>query len=95
MIFQEDVKHIVKLARLGLNEREERKFQKELSSILDYVSQLQKVDISKVEPVSHITGSKNVTRPDQSRKIEVEKVKKILKEVPETKEGHIKVKAVL
>ncbi len=94
MITKKDVQHIAKLARLGLSEKELSKFQKEISLILDYVSQLQKVDISKVEPISHITGVKNIMRNDKSRKTDIERVKKILEEVPETKEGYVKVKTV-
>jgi len=94
MITKKEVQHIAKLARLGLLEKELGKFQKELSSILDFVKKLQGADTSKVEPVSHITGAKNVMRNDTGRKIDIERVKKILKEVPETKEGYVKVKAV-
>jgi aspartyl-tRNA(Asn)/glutamyl-tRNA(Gln) amidotransferase subunit C len=95
MITQKEVEHIAKLARLGLSKKELGNFQKELSSILDFVKKLHGADTSKVEPVSHITGAKNVVRNDKSKKIDIERVKKILKEVPEVKEGYIKVKAVL
>ena len=40
MISKEEVKHIAKLARLGLTEKEREKMQKELSSILDYIEKL-------------------------------------------------------
>lgn len=93
-ITKKDVEHIAKLARLGISKKEIEKFQKEISLILDYVSQLQKVDTSKVEPIFHITGAKNMTRNDESRKIDIDRVKKILDAAPETKDGHIKVKAV-
>ena len=53
MITKEEVKHIAKLARLGLTEEEITKFQRELSKILDYIEKLKEVDISKVEPTSH------------------------------------------
>ncbi|MDP2664107.1 MAG: Asp-tRNA(Asn)/Glu-tRNA(Gln) amidotransferase subunit GatC, partial [bacterium] len=48
MISKEEVKHIAKLARLGLSDKEIGKFQKDLSSILDYVEKLKKVDVSGV-----------------------------------------------
>jgi aspartyl-tRNA(Asn)/glutamyl-tRNA(Gln) amidotransferase subunit C len=53
MISEDKVKHIAKLARLGLTEKEIEKFQKELSAILDYFEKLKEVDISGVEPTSH------------------------------------------
>ncbi len=94
MIAKKDVEHIAKLARLGISKKEIGKFQKEISLILDYVSQLKKTDTKNVEPISHITGAKNVARKDESQKIDIEKVKKILDEAPETKNGYIKVKTV-
>ncbi len=94
MITKKDIEHIAKLARLGISMKDLEKFQKEISLILDYVSQLQKADTSKVEPIFHITGAKDITRKDESQKIEIDKVKKILDAAPETKDGYIKVKAV-
>lgn len=94
MLTKKEVEHIAKLARLGLSEKEIEVFQGELSSILDYVSQLQEADISNVEPISNITGAKNVFRKDEAKKIEIESVKKIMGEAPDLQGGYIKVKAV-
>lgn len=62
-----DVKHIAQLARLGLTTTELKKFQKQLSTILDYVGQLNELDTKRVEPVSQITGLENMTREDIAR----------------------------
>ncbi len=94
MIAKKDVEHIAKLARLGISKKEIGKFQKEISLILDYVSQLKKADTKNVEPIFNITGAKNVIRRDEGQKIDIEKVRKILDEAPETKNGYIKVKTV-
>ena len=55
MINKKEVNHIAKLARLGISEKEEKKFQKDLSSILDYFNCLQEVDVSGKEPTFHQT----------------------------------------
>ena len=94
MITREEVKHIAKLARLGVTEKEIEKFQKELSSILDYIEKLKEVDISKVEPTSHSILVENVMRVDESEKPKPES-KKLLELAPETKEGYLKVKKVI
>ena len=94
MISKKEVKHIAKLARLGLTESEIRKFQKELSSLLDYVEKLKEVDISKVEPTSHPIRVENVMRIDQSQKPEA-KTGKLLDLAPEKKEGYLKTKSIL
>ena len=94
MLSKEEVKHIAKLARLGLSDKEIGKFQKELSSILDYVEKLKKVDVSGVQATSHPLEVKNVVREDKPRKWEVES-ERLVKMAPDKKEGHIKVKKIL
>ena len=49
-----DVEHIAKLARLEFSEEEKQKFTHQLNQILTYIEQLNKVDTSKVEPLSHV-----------------------------------------
>jgi aspartyl-tRNA(Asn)/glutamyl-tRNA(Gln) amidotransferase subunit C len=92
---EEKVEHIAKLARLGLTERENKKFQKELSAILDFVEQLNKAKTEKVEPTAQVTGLENVSRQDKSRAKTKKETEKLLELVPETKDGYVKVKAVL
>ncbi len=94
MITQEEVQHIAKLARLGLTEKEVEKFQKDLSSILDYFEKLKEVDISKIEPTSHSLKVENVMRNDEVQSTNPEVRKKIMDLAPETKEEYLKVKSV-
>lgn len=63
----EQVKHIAKLARLGLTDAEVEKFSKQLSGILDYVAVLNEVDAKDVPLTSQVTGLKNVTRKDENK----------------------------
>lgn len=109
MLSKKEVRHIAKLAKLGLTEKETVKFQKELSSILDYIEKLKEVDVSKVEPTSHALKIKNVTRNDDSlaynsgrsvfstgntEKKETES-EKLLEMAPETEENYLKTKSIL
>jgi len=64
-ITKSQVKHVAKLADLKLSGKEVAKFQKQLSDILDYVSQLNELDTKKVEPTSQVTGLENVFRRDE------------------------------
>lgn len=95
MINQEDVRHIAKLARLGIAEEEVGKFQKDLTAILDMVEKLKEVNVDNVEPTTQVTGLENRTRADEGDKKEAEIRKNILANAPETKDGYIKVKAIL
>ena len=60
-----NVPHVAKLASLPLTDEESTKFASQLSAILDYVKQLEKVDTSAVEETSQITGLENVLREDK------------------------------
>jgi len=95
MISKKEVKHIAKLARLGLTEKELDKMQKELSSILDYMKKLKKVNVSKVEPTSHSVQLENVMREDEVKNIDPQAKKKSLKQASEIKDNYLKVKSIL
>ena len=96
MISKEEVKHIAKLARLGLTEKEIEKYQKELSSILDYVEKLKEVDISEIDPTSHSIKVENVMRIDRENpKSKIQNPKKLLDLAPETKNGYLKTKSII
>lgn len=60
----EDVEHIASLAKLEFTEAEKEVFTHQLNTILAYVEQLNKVDTSAVEPLSHVIEYQNVFRED-------------------------------
>lgn len=89
----DEVKHIAKLARLGLSEDEIEKFSVQLSDILSNAAMLDEVDTEGVEPIAQITGLQNVSFSDGPRPCEL--ADKLLKQSPMPIEGHmIKVKNV-
>ena len=62
-ITKEVVKHAARLSRLSLGEADVVKFQGQLSRILDYIGQLNEVDVKEVPPTTHVIASlKNVFR---------------------------------
>jgi aspartyl-tRNA(Asn)/glutamyl-tRNA(Gln) amidotransferase subunit C len=65
----EDVRRIASLARLRLSAEEERLFAGQLSAILDYVKQLEELDVSGVEPMTHALAADDIPplREDQDR----------------------------
>ncbi len=62
-----DVTHVAKLANLPLKEEEIKKFESQLSQVLDYIKKLEEVDTSDVKPTSQVTGLENVLREDKAR----------------------------
>jgi len=93
MISKDEVKHIAALARVGVDESEIEKFSKDLSSILDWIKELETADVTGVEPTAHITGLVNRMREDTAW--EFENKKDIVELFPEEKNGYDKVKSVL
>ncbi len=61
-----DVNHVAKLANLTLEKGEEEKFEKQLSEVLEYISRLNELDTTDIEPTSQVTGLENVTREDKA-----------------------------
>ena len=95
MIKKEEVRKIAKLARLGITVKEEEKFQKELSSILDYIDMLNKVDVVGVEPTFHPAESyfnKNVMRKDVPEDSGISD--ELVPAFPDQKDRYNKVKSV-
>jgi len=62
-----DVRYVAKLARLALSDQEIDTFQQQLGQVLEHVRQLEKVDVSQVEPLAHSNELVNVFREDIER----------------------------
>ena len=91
---REDVLKLARLARLDLTEEEIIKFQHELSEILQYVAQLQAVDVGDLKPTNQVTGLTNIMREDEVVNYGYATVD-LLKNVPALHDSQIKVKRML
>ena len=60
-----DIHYVARLARLELTEQEEETFGRQIGQVIDYVEQLQKLDVTGVEPTAHPVPLTNVTRADE------------------------------
>jgi aspartyl-tRNA(Asn)/glutamyl-tRNA(Gln) amidotransferase subunit C len=88
-----EVERIAKLARIGLSAEETSKMSVELGNILEFVEQLQSVDISNTEPTDQVTGLEDVWREDEV-KPSMDR-DRILANAPAQEDGYILVKRVL
>ena len=95
MLSKEEIQNVATLARIGLSEKDIEKYQHDLSGILDYFKKLEEVDVSGVEPIGHITGMQNSFRTDKAEDFGAIGKEEIMANVPEVKDGYIKVKSVL
>jgi aspartyl-tRNA(Asn)/glutamyl-tRNA(Gln) amidotransferase subunit C len=62
-----DVRDVARLARIELTDKETETFQSQLGSVLEYVEQLGKLDLTGVEPTAHANPVFNVFREDEAK----------------------------
>jgi len=89
----EEVKRLANLSRLDVSDEEAEKYTKQLDDIVKYVSKLDEVDLSHVEPLYHVLDQTISGRNDIVK--ESFEIKKLLKNAPETKGDFFKVPPVI
>jgi len=87
------VRHIAKLARLKLTDREAAAYQKDLNSILEYVETLQKLATESVKPMSHVLPAANVWRDDKPARSDLSE--SILANAPMREGNYFKVPRIM
>jgi len=93
MIDKEEVKRIAKLSMLELKEEDVDKFCLQFNEILDYMKEMDELDLSKQEAVFHVIELQNVFREDKVKEsIENEKA---LKNAPDPADGAFRVPKVI
>ena len=61
---KDEIRYIASLARINLKDNELEHLTKNLDDILHYITKLQKLDVSQVQPTTHVLPINNVFRPD-------------------------------
>jgi aspartyl-tRNA(Asn)/glutamyl-tRNA(Gln) amidotransferase subunit C len=61
---RETVQYVADLSRIELKPQELEKLARQLQAILDFIDQLKELNISGIEPTSHILPVSNVFRED-------------------------------
>ena len=92
-ISKEEVQHVAKLSKLRFTETELEEMTEHLGKVTDMMANLSKVDTTDVPFTSNVTEETNVFREDIS--IKGESREALLSNVPETKDGYIKVPAIM
>src|SRR5439155_12235919 len=92
MIDRETVKHVAKLARLGMTEEEIDIFGNQLSVILENIAILQEVDVSGVSPTAHASRLSNIMRADVPQPSYPPEV--LLANAPDQEDNYLKIPAV-
>lgn len=58
------VKHVAKLSNLDLSDKEVEEYTPQLARIIDFISELSRVDTKNIVPTSQTTGLVNILRED-------------------------------
>lgn len=88
-----EVKHVASLAKLEFTDEELQKFTGQMDEIINMVEQLGEVDTTDVPVTSTVTEEVNVMREDVAVKGTGRTL--LMKNVPEEKDGLIKVPAII
>jgi aspartyl-tRNA(Asn)/glutamyl-tRNA(Gln) amidotransferase subunit C len=91
---RDDVLRLARLSRLQLTDEEVTQFASEITAILQYVEQLQQVDLEGVEPTYQVTGLKDVMRHDVEKSYGPDH-QQLLENAPATEDSHFKVKRMV
>jgi|TARA_B100001939_G_scaffold98497_1_gene84835 aspartyl-tRNA(Asn)/glutamyl-tRNA(Gln) amidotransferase subunit C len=87
------VRKVSKLAKIRINEQEEKKLIEELNNILGWVDELKKVDTEKIEPMLSVFNESMVMRRDEVFSETSDEL--VLKNAPESKSGFFVVPKVV
>ena len=88
---KKDVEKIALLARIDLTAEEKKKFQKELSLILNYVQKLNEVDTDNVLPTHQVTGLENAWREDEVFACGAEQREEVIRNFPDREKNFLRV----
>lgn len=94
MLSAEEVKHVALLARIGLTDAEVEKYRKDLSSVLEFFKELESLDLSVESLDPDPSRKKNDYREDCAEDFGATEKKTIMENIPETKDGYVKVRSV-
>ncbi|MDH4330601.1 MAG: Asp-tRNA(Asn)/Glu-tRNA(Gln) amidotransferase subunit GatC [Candidatus Moranbacteria bacterium] len=94
MLTKDEIKHVAVLARIGVSDEDIERYQKDLSSILDYFKELEGINTDSVEEIGHITGRFNAMRGDNVSDSTEKEKEDILKNAPKERDGQFQVKSV-
>jgi aspartyl-tRNA(Asn)/glutamyl-tRNA(Gln) amidotransferase subunit C len=94
MITVKELEKLAELSRIKLTDDDKKSLIKEFDSILGYVDQLKKVEVS-MDAEGRVGAVKNVTRPDKVISTSTEDRERLLKEAPQRIGDFIAVKKIL
>ena len=94
MITPQELDNLANLARIKLSAEDKASLIKEFDSILGYVDQLKKVDVS-LDAEGRVGAVRNVARPDEAVQTSLADLEGLLDEAPDREGDFIAVKKMI
>jgi aspartyl-tRNA(Asn)/glutamyl-tRNA(Gln) amidotransferase subunit C len=94
MITTKELEHLAELSRIKLAPNDKKSLVKEFDSILNYVDQLKKVEVS-LDTSARVGIVKNIMRSDTVADTSVEDRNRLLNEAPDREGDFIAVKKII
>jgi aspartyl-tRNA(Asn)/glutamyl-tRNA(Gln) amidotransferase subunit C len=85
MIDRETVLHVARLARLEFSDEEVEQLTGEMSSVLDHIETIARLDLDGVAPTTHVVAIENTLRADEPQPSLP--VARVLADAPEVADG--------
>lgn len=94
MISTEEVKHIARLARIGLEEKEIEIFQTDLSAVFDSFRELEQANVGEILAFESVPSMTNALREDVPKTLDVDEQARVLSLFPRKEGRNLTVKSV-
>lgn len=92
-ITKDQVLNVAHLARLEINDEEVEMFTDQLDQMISMAEKIDELDTANINPTTHVFHQENVMREDIAA--EGLPLEEVLKNVPDHKDGQIKVPTIL
>lgn len=94
MITINELEHLAVLSRIKLTEEDKKSLIKEFDSILGYIDQLKKVDVT-MSAEGRVGAVKNIMRQDRPEPVSSDDRERLLNEAPDREGDFIAVKKII
>lgn len=91
---QEVIAHLAELSNFALTDQESTRLVSDLNGIINYISQLDELDTSGIEPTYQVFEMENIWRPDEILPQDADR-EQLLNLTKEVRDNQIKVPKVL
>jgi len=95
MITKDQLKHLAELAKIEFDDKELESFLKDINQILNYVEEIQNLELEKFDPMIGGILQKIILREDEIKRVDIETKDLIKEQFPERKNNFLKTPRII